>query len=267
VTRRSLFLLMLLLVFAERTTAQTCNAWFTLRVSAGALPDGLSLDPETGEITGTPSALGSFQFTIEATTPCAVSAREYTIVVPPATPASFTATATSQTSVALSWQGVAGSPSYQIERYQVTGGVPVILGPVVATSFVDNGVIANTTYLYRVRAVANGAASSFTAINPATTVTFTDTPLNPGTTVKAIHVTQLRTAVNAMRTAAGLGPGTYPALAIGSTIARLDVTSLRDALNEARTALALGPQPYTDSLAIATTVKAMHIEELRTGVR
>ncbi|MDQ3128755.1 MAG: fibronectin type III domain-containing protein, partial [Chloroflexota bacterium] len=38
----------------------------TYSVVAGALPDGLSLDPVTGAITGTPSAVGPFDFTIRA---------------------------------------------------------------------------------------------------------------------------------------------------------------------------------------------------------
>jgi Putative Ig domain/Kelch motif len=40
---------------------------FTYTVSAGALPTGLSLDPTTGAITGTPSVAGSYSFTITAT--------------------------------------------------------------------------------------------------------------------------------------------------------------------------------------------------------
>ena len=51
---------------------QTVNASngtgpYTFAVIAGALPTGLSLNTATGAITGTPSAAGSFGFTIEAT--------------------------------------------------------------------------------------------------------------------------------------------------------------------------------------------------------
>lgn len=35
------------------------------QVSAGALPDGLSLDEQTGEISGTPTVVGTFNFTIK----------------------------------------------------------------------------------------------------------------------------------------------------------------------------------------------------------
>ena len=40
---------------------------YTFAVSTGALPTGLSLNPTTGAISGTPTAVGSFDFTITAT--------------------------------------------------------------------------------------------------------------------------------------------------------------------------------------------------------
>ena len=40
---------------------------YTYVVSSGALPPGLSLNPATGAITGTPNAPGIFNFTIKAT--------------------------------------------------------------------------------------------------------------------------------------------------------------------------------------------------------
>lgn len=40
---------------------------YTFAVSSGVLPTGLLLDPMTGEITGTPTAFGTFNFTITAT--------------------------------------------------------------------------------------------------------------------------------------------------------------------------------------------------------
>jgi hypothetical protein len=39
----------------------------SFRVSAGALPPGLTLDPVTGVVSGIPSAKGDYSFTIEAT--------------------------------------------------------------------------------------------------------------------------------------------------------------------------------------------------------
>jgi len=36
-------------------------------VTSGALPDGLTLNPATGEVTGTPTSVGTFAFTITVT--------------------------------------------------------------------------------------------------------------------------------------------------------------------------------------------------------
>lgn len=38
-------------------------------IVAGALPTGLSLNPSTGDITGTPLEFGTFNFTVQLTTP------------------------------------------------------------------------------------------------------------------------------------------------------------------------------------------------------
>ncbi len=54
---------------------------FTFNVSAGALPPGLALDAATGALTGTPSAPGSYDFTITATNPAGEDSNDYTLVV------------------------------------------------------------------------------------------------------------------------------------------------------------------------------------------
>jgi hypothetical protein len=76
---------------------------------------------------------------------------------------------------------------------------------------------------------------------PATTVMFTDTSL-AGVVIKAAHITELRTAVNAMRAAAGLSStaftdGSRP----GVIIKRVHIAELRSSLDEARTT-ACGPR-------------------------
>ncbi len=52
---------------AAITAASGGTAPYSYVVTAGALPGSLSLNPSTGAITGTPSALGTFNFTIAAT--------------------------------------------------------------------------------------------------------------------------------------------------------------------------------------------------------
>ncbi len=81
--------------------------------------------------------------------------------VPPAAPASLTATA-SAGQVALSWAGVSGANSYDIYRGTVGGGesaTPFQTG-VTATNFTDSAVSAGTKYFYEVTAV-NGGGQRF----------------------------------------------------------------------------------------------------------
>jgi hypothetical protein len=47
-------------------TASGGTAPYTFSVVAGALPPGLYLDPVTGEVTGTPTQIGVFAYTVEA---------------------------------------------------------------------------------------------------------------------------------------------------------------------------------------------------------
>jgi hypothetical protein len=132
-------------------------------------------------------------------------------------------------------------------------------------------VVGNTAYLYKARAVdALGKRSAFSNLDLATTVTFTDDPLvAQSTVVKAEHITQLRTAVNAVRALAGLGSVSFtdPTLSSAIFIKAAHVTDLRVALDPARAGLGLPTMSYTDSPLAGVAVKATHLQELRSGVR
>ena len=53
--------------YSQTVSASGGAAPYTFAVTSGALPDGLTLDTNTGDITGTPTATGAFNFTITAT--------------------------------------------------------------------------------------------------------------------------------------------------------------------------------------------------------
>ena len=52
-------------------------------VSATPLPDGLDLDAESGEISGTPTTDGTFTFTVKATNDVSYDTKELSIVIVP----------------------------------------------------------------------------------------------------------------------------------------------------------------------------------------
>lgn len=93
--------------------------------------------------------------------------------------------------------------------------------------------------------------------------------------MKAAHLTQLRTAVDAVRKLAYAGVAnpyiyTDPAItAQSSLVNRIDVIDLRSALNPARATLGLSALTYTDTTITAgtTLVKVAHLQELRNGVK
>ncbi len=185
---------------------------------------------------------------------------------PPAAPASLTATATSTSATSLSWSAVSGVTSYEVWRSSAASPFS-LLKTVSGTSTTDTGLAGNTTYVYKIRGVCGAA---YSPLDAATTTLFTDDPLTAATTIRAIHVTQLRTAIDAMRTAAGLEPASYTnAVAAGSLIRRTDLTEMRAALDFARFVIGLTALSYTDATITAgtTRVKAAHLTDLRNGVK
>jgi hypothetical protein len=186
-------------------------------------------------------------------------------------PANLVATATSTTQISVTWGAVAGAASYDVYR-RSHGGAFALIGNTVGTSFPNSGLTANTAYVYQVRAIAPGGSASPASNNDvATTIVFTDDPLVAGTTAaKAAHITQLRTAVNAIRIAAGSGSFSFTdTLASATLIQPVHIDQLRTNLTTARATLGLTAVSYTDASLVSgtTRVKAVHVQELRNGVK
>jgi len=103
--------------------------------------------------------------------------------------------------------------------------------------------------------------------------TFTDNPLTVRSTViKAVHVMELRAAIDSVRVARGLAKfaWTDQTLTSGSTpVESVHLIELRTALNEAYQAAGWTPPAYTDPAAEAgrTVIRAIHLNELRAAVR
>ena len=73
------------IVYSQTLTASGCLilvgcSW---SVTAGALPTGLSLDASSAVISGTPTAIGRFEFTVTASTLLESGSQAYTVVINP----------------------------------------------------------------------------------------------------------------------------------------------------------------------------------------
>jgi len=134
------------------------------------------------------------------------------------------------------------------------------------TSYVDNTVAPGTTYLYN---VFNVTTSQVGGNDYATTVMFTDDPVAVGiTATKAVHLVELRTAINAMRTAAALSPASWTSgVTPGAAIRAVHITELRSALNQALIELARYSSFTDPNLAAGMPIRAAHIVELREAVK
>ena len=215
-------------------------------VSDGPVAITVSTNPSTSPRSGTVT-MGSATFTVNQGG---------------AVPTFVTATPASPTSVSVTWTSPAAD-SYEVWR-SANGTFELIATPT-ATNFTDT-VTPGTGYIYKVRAVTGGGLTEFGIPDTAYPFPFTD-PSLLGTPIRAVHVDELRGAVNALRVAAGIGAASFtdPALP-GVAIKRLHVTELRNRLNEARTAVGM-PEMVFSALPVNSAIAAAKTQELRAAVQ
>src|SRR5579884_1007167 len=189
-------------------------------------------------------------------------------------PGSFSATTANPTQVNLTWASSTDNlllAYYEVER-SANNGPYVLVGAPAATNFTDSSATSGVIYFYRVRAVDGaGNKSGYSARDLATTFPFTDDPLISGTTpIKSVHITELRQAVNSLRTFAGLSAATWTdANLTGVPMKPVHIQELRTNLNQALTTLGLLLPNYTDPTitSLVTVRKSVHIQELRQGLK
>jgi RHS repeat-associated protein len=197
--------------------------------------------------------------------------------------ASALAATPSSSNISISWTAASGASNYRVER-KGAGGSYGLLTTTTSTSTTDSGASTDSAYLYRICAadgagnctsdysnIALGARLNFTT--DATIVSYSENPAT-ATSIKAAHITELRTAINAVRSLAGEGSGSWTHTTLtpqSSLIYADDVRDLRSALNDALVALNIQTSNYTDNTIVsyaddplnATVFKAVHIRELR----
>lgn len=191
-----------------------------------------------------------------------------TIVNDDAPPAvtNLVATATTTSKVVLTWIPAPGATSYQVQR-QAPGVAFAPIATIANNTYNDLDVVAGTAYRYRIRSI-NAAGTATGTSDIATTILFTDPTLTTATKVKAVHVSELRTAIDAVRALAGLGAASYSnTAAAGTTIRAQDILEMRTAIDAAWSALSMSPAAYTDPSLANVKVKAVHFNDLRARVR
>jgi ELWxxDGT repeat protein len=180
------------------------------------------------------------------------------------------------TSVSPAEGSVAGGTSITITGANFTAQSTVKIGgrPATLTSITPTKIVALTPVSLE------GPAHVTVTLSPTlvsilahaftyTPVIFTDPTLAALTRVKRAHIDELRSAINYLRTAAGLPAFTYtdPTLT-GKPVRAIHLLELRTALDEARTALGRSRLTYTNTLTpITTKIKALDVMEIRNGIR
>ena len=186
-------------------------------------------------------------------------------VAVPGIPTGVNATPASPTQVSVTWYSVVGATSYTIWRRSPGVLTYANIGTSNSTSYTDTTALANTAYLYRVLAVNSAGASGNSLSDLATTVIYSDDRLVEFVTViKAAHLIQLRTAVNAVRALAGLAPGIYTDTPVaGLKVKAIHIMELRTQYDSAMAVLTGVNSSWATSPVIGGPITFEEFQQLR----
>jgi hypothetical protein len=168
----------------SQTISQTGLSSPTWSVSAGALPAGLSLNASTGEISGTPTATGTFNFTVQATSGVCSATVTYSITVscagtsisPATLPNGVVGTAYSQN---LTVTGLSGTPTWSVSA----GTLPTGLSLNTSTGQISGTPTATGAFSFTIQAT-DGVCTASQAYNVSVscpTITFNNTTASNAT--------------------------------------------------------------------------------------
>ena len=197
-----------------------------------------------------------------------------------ATPTGLAATVASG-SITLNWSAASGVGNYRVER-KGAGSAYNFLNATSLNTLTDSGASLGSAYLYRVCAAdgTNNCTSSYSNIvlgarlnfptDPALTTIGDEPSGQTVTTMKAAQITELRAAVNAVRSLAGLPAATWAHLTLTPSVTEIskdDVNELRTRLDEALTALGVRTSNWIDhplaGASNGTLIRGVQITQLR----
>lgn len=265
------------------TVSDLEDAAGTLGVTASSIPSGISVTGFTnsgGTITATvgascSAAIGVNEVTLQvqdsqggtATVILTVSVTDGGLCLHP--PQNLSATAMSATTVEVTWGAVpAANLGYRIDR---TGGSVPVAFQVFGTSYTDSTVAANAAYKYTIVAMSSTEPESPPSnADYAAAIGFAGEAILPGsTTAKAVHVTELRSTINAIRALADLTAFSFTDSSLaGQALKAVHITELRTALNAARTEFGLPAWSFTNTLTPQSSlIRAVDLTEVRDAVK
>lgn len=244
----------------SQTTTPVAYQWYSVTGGMAAISGATSK-----ALNVSPSQTTTYRVT--ATNDCGSDSDDVvlTVLAPPTPPTAVTAAyVQSANHIRVSWAPSAsavGVASYRIDR---SDGVTI--APL-TNPYDDPAIVSGKAYVYRLRAIdSNGISSEASDPDVASVVAFTDDPAG-GTPIRALHISELRRAVDEIRQLAGLPPAwtTYDPPA--GVVPAADFTVIRDRLNDARLSLQLPFVDFIDPVEKAQPIRGNAINTLRGGVK
>jgi hypothetical protein len=98
-------------------------------------------------------------------------------------------------------------------------------------------------------------------------ISFTDDPLVPGKSIRALHLAEIVAGTNKLRAAANLPPVVLQNATSPHVVTAAHVNALRTAVNEGRAALGAVPYSFPGTIAPGAVIRATHIQDLREAIR
>jgi hypothetical protein len=165
----------------SQTVVATGSPAPTFSVTTGTLPTGLSLNSSTGVVSGTPTAVGSYIFTVTATNTAGTASQGYTVVIN-AVPVITTATLSNGTAGTVYSTTVAATgtptPTFSVS----SGSLPTGLSLNTTTGVISGTPSAAASYGFSIQATNSvGSATQAYAVTIYQAPAITTTALATGT--------------------------------------------------------------------------------------